>query len=85
MKRAHSALIALLTALVVWLWLAGQVDSQWVWLALPLIPLGLFGFYSLFTSLKSVAILKDFPEEERSLKEDIQRARNFYAEKGLKL
>lgn len=85
MKRAQSAALLLLAALAFWVWLSGQVESWTVWLAFPVIVLGIFGVYSLFTILKSVVMLKDYPREEQSLKEDIQRARDFYASKGIKL
>lgn len=85
MKRAHLLLGIFTAMLVVWLWLADRIESKTNWLAIPVLIAGVFGGYSAFTILKSVLSLKDYPEDEKSLREDIRRAQSFYAEKNIKL
>jgi uncharacterized membrane protein len=50
-----------------------------------MVAIGLFGIYSLYSILRNVLSLKEYPAEERILRQDIQRARDFYQEKSVKL
>ena len=60
MKRYQTVLGALAILLVIWVALKDSFSIEG-WLALPVVAVGLFGLYSLFTIMKSVLSLKDYP------------------------
>lgn len=83
MRRLHFTIALVAALVIVWILLRPVVESDKVWYSLPFVVVGLFGLYSLLSILKSVFSLKDFPEESLKLKEDVERAKNFYRTKKL--
>jgi hypothetical protein len=63
MRRLHSVGVIVLTLVAVWLWLSSKIASKNLWLSLPILVVGVFGVYSLYSILKSVLGLKDYPDE----------------------
>lgn len=83
MRRLHFAITLATVLVVAWLLVRPAIECDTLWYSLPFVVVGLFGVYSLASIFKSVFSLKDYPEESAKLKEDIERARNFYRAKKL--
>ena len=87
MSRGTTFLTLLAIATVAWIvaFTATQKDAgsyiHFVVRALPSYLLICLGCYGLFEIGKGIMIVKDYPEEYTSLRDDIARAQNFMKEK----
>jgi len=88
MSRGTNFLIIFSVLSVLWFTaftLTQNGDAYWKFVvrALPSYSLIVLGCYGLFEIGRGIMILKDYPQEHKSLLEDIRRAKTFMQSKGL--
>ncbi|CAD8083919.1 unnamed protein product [Paramecium primaurelia] len=87
MSRGTNLFVAFSISIIIWiitLFLSTGYVKE-ITKSIPTYALILYFSYALFKVGGDLAQLKDYPEEAQSLQKEVEQAKRFYQEKGLKL